>query len=148
RAWAPKVKAGFRRECARYSSEPHVFCAVWRNSATKTRCGNFDALDQETAPGTAGCFSSACGERQNRLDWRLKSSEDPMGLRICVAIMCACAITLGTMAVPDADAATKKRAVAKKVVVKGSPRARITVQPRSFLDPGREVLPGSQGYFT
>ena len=43
----------------------------------------------------------------------------------------------------------KKRAVAtKKNVAKAPPRARITVPRRSFLDPGREVLPGSQREFT
>lgn len=74
-----------------------------------------------------------------------------MGLKLCAAAVCAVAIALAGFATPPADAAAnqKKRAVAaKKVVAKGPPRARITVQPRSFLDPGRHVLPGSQSYFT
>jgi hypothetical protein len=74
-----------------------------------------------------------------------------MGLKICVAALCASAIAVAAVAVDPADAQSnqKKRVVAtKKVAVKGPPRTRITVQPRSFLDPGREVLPGSQSYFT
>ena len=72
-----------------------------------------------------------------------------MRLRICVAILCAAAFATAAIDAPIADAATKKRAVAaKKNVVKGTPRTRIVVQPRSFLDPGKEVLPGSQSYFT
>lgn len=68
-----------------------------------------------------------------------------------VAALCASAIAIAAFAAPTADAATnqKKRVVAtKKVAAKGPPRARITVPARSFLDPGREVLPGSQSYFT
>jgi hypothetical protein len=73
-----------------------------------------------------------------------------MGIRLCVAGFCAAAIALAAVAAAPADAVAqpqKKRAVAKqKVVAKGAPRARITVQRRSFLDAGTEILPGEGGY--
>jgi len=51
---------------------------------------------------------------------------------------------------------SKKRTATKKVAKKygpvpvsmAAPRARITVQPRSYLDPGRHIIPGSQREFT
>src|SRR5262245_21438565 len=83
-----------------------------------------------------------------------------MRLKLCVAILCA-AFAMAVVATPSDVAAQttaqKKRAAAKKQAAKrygpvpvsmAPPRARITVQPRSFLDPGREILPGSQHGFT
>ena len=72
-----------------------------------------------------------------------------MRLKIC-AVLCAAAL-VAAFAVPDAGAAQnqKKRVTAgKRVAVNAGPRARITVRRRSFLDPGREILPGSQHEFT
>ena len=79
-----------------------------------------------------------------------------MTLKICAGLALAAAIALTAVAAPSIAVAEnqKKRAVAtkkpaaKKIVVSGPPRARITVQPRSFLDPGREIIPGSQREFT
>jgi len=76
-----------------------------------------------------------------------------MGLRICVAGLCAVAIVaIAALAAAPADAAAqkKKRVVAKpatqRVVVTTRPRARITVRARSFLDAGTEVLPGDRKF--
>jgi hypothetical protein len=71
----------------------------------------------------------------------------------------AAAIVLTAVAtpVPTAGAAEKKRAAVTKKAAKkyrpvpvtmAKPRTRITVTRRSFLDPGREVIPGSQHEFT
>jgi hypothetical protein len=43
-----------------------------------------------------------------------------------------------------AQAETKKRVVSQ--TTNAQPRARIKVQPRSFLDPGTEVLPGERKF--
>jgi len=80
-------------------------------------------------------------------------NEDNMGLRICVAGLCAVAIVaIAALAAAPADAAAqkKKRVAAKpatqRVVVTTRPRARITVRARSFLDAGTEVLPGDRKF--
>ena len=66
----------------------------------------------------------------------------------CVAGLCAAAVALAVLPAVPADAAPKqkKAAVQKKKVVKSAPRARITVQRRSFLDAGTEVLPGERKF--
>jgi hypothetical protein len=70
-----------------------------------------------------------------------------MLVKVCVAGLCAAAIALAAIGAPPADAAQKKKAVAtKKVVAKAPPRARITVQRRSFLDAGTHVLPGERKF--
>jgi hypothetical protein len=81
-----------------------------------------------------------------------------MRLKFCAAIFCATAIALaGISAATDASAQTqKKRTVSKKAAKKygpvpvsmAPPRARITVTRRTFLDPGKEVIPGSRNEFT
>lgn len=62
-----------------------------------------------------------------------------------------CAAMIAALASTPADAAAKKRVVApdrtERITVideRGRARTRITVAPRSFLDPGREPLPGSR----
>jgi hypothetical protein len=53
------------------------------------------------------------------------------------------------LASPPAEAAKKRQAAVERITVideTGRARTRITVQRRSFLDPGREVLPNSQHY--
>jgi hypothetical protein len=71
-----------------------------------------------------------------------------MNMKFCAAGFCAAAIALAAFAAAPAEAAQKqKKAVAKKqVVVKSPPRARITVQRRSFLDAGTEVIPGDRKF--
>jgi len=71
-----------------------------------------------------------------------------MGLKIWAAGLCAAVIAVAALASAPAEAAQKKRVVAKQSeqVVANRPRSRITVQPRSFLDPGTEVLPGERKY--
>jgi hypothetical protein len=79
-----------------------------------------------------------------------------MQTRIWLAGICAAAFAVA-FAAPPSDAATQKRtAVTKKAakrhgpvpVTMARPRTRIVVRARSFLDPGTEVLPGSQHEFT
>jgi hypothetical protein len=69
-------------------------------------------------------------------------------MKFIVAGFCAAAVALAAVAATPADAAPKqkKRVAAKQVVVKTAPRARITVQRRSFLDAGTEVLPGDRKF--
>ncbi|MGH6771734.1 MAG: hypothetical protein ACRECO_22260 [Xanthobacteraceae bacterium] len=70
-----------------------------------------------------------------------------MRVKLCVAGLCAVAIALGAFDAAPADAAQKKRtATTTKKVVKAKPRARITVQRRSFLDAGTHVLPGDRKF--
>ena len=74
-----------------------------------------------------------------------------MRMTFCVAGFCAAAIALTAMAATPVDAAQKQkqkqqRVVAKQPVVKSAPRARVTVQRRSFLDAGTEVLPGDRKF--
>src|SRR5262245_1352668 len=78
-----------------------------------------------------------------------------MQIRILAAV-CAAAFALSAVGEP-ADAATKKKQQttnAKKYakrpvpVTMDPPRARIVVRGRSYLDPGRYIIPGSQPYFT
>jgi hypothetical protein len=77
-----------------------------------------------------------------------------MRVKFGVVGLCVAAIALTTFGASPADAAqnqnqkkkaatTTKKAPATKRVATKSPSARITVQRRSFLDPGTEVLPGS-----
>jgi hypothetical protein len=71
-----------------------------------------------------------------------------MGLKIWAAGICAAVITVAALASASAEPAQKKRVVAKQSqqVVSNQSRSRITVQPRSFLDPGPEILPGERKY--
>jgi hypothetical protein len=75
-------------------------------------------------------------------------NEDVMNLKICAAAFCAAVIAVAAFSAPTAEAAQKKRVAThtKQRVVSGPPRARITVQRRSFLDAGTEVLPGERKF--
>jgi hypothetical protein len=78
-----------------------------------------------------------------------------MNLKLSASVCGAAAVALtALMAVPAAEAATKKRVVThtnQRVVthrvvtrrVAGRPATRIIVRNRSFLDPGTESLPGA-----
>lgn len=69
-----------------------------------------------------------------------------MDLKACVAI-CVAVAAVAAIAVPPAEAAAKKRVVTHTTrQVAGVPRSRITVQRRSFLDAGTEVLPGERKF--
>jgi hypothetical protein len=75
--------------------------------------------------------------------------EDAMALKFCAAGLCAALIA--ALASAPAEAATRKRVVSKPAVMRVVParqvaRTRITVQPRSFLDPGPEILPGDRKF--
>lgn len=81
-----------------------------------------------------------------------------MQTKFWLAGLCAVAIALsGVNASTDAFAQTHKKRVATKKAAKkygpvpismAPPRSRITITRRSFLDPGREVIPGSRHEFT
>ena len=62
----------------------------------------------------------------------------------------ACAVVIGLMAfaASPTEAAQKKKSVTNRsdTVVASRPRTRITVQRRSFLDGGTEVLPGERKF--
>jgi ABC-type amino acid transport substrate-binding protein len=73
-----------------------------------------------------------------------------MQTKFCVAGLCAAAFAALGLASTSADAAEKKRYAApgdrtERITVideRGRARTRITVAPRSFLDPGNQVIPG------
>jgi hypothetical protein len=72
-----------------------------------------------------------------------------MGLRFWAAGAGAVIIAMVAFAGPPAEAAPKKKGVAARdtqVVVTGRARTRITVQRRSFLDGGTEVIPGDRKF--
>src|SRR6267142_2193031 len=72
-----------------------------------------------------------------------------MGLKIWAVGFCVAAIAAVALASAPVDAAQKKRVVATQSdgqVVPTRPRARVTVQQRSFLDAGTEVLPGERKF--
>jgi hypothetical protein len=75
-----------------------------------------------------------------------------MKTKIWAAVFCAAAVALASVAVTPADAqqAQKKRVAAKKYgpvpVSMDPPRARITVQRRTFLDAGTHVIPGDRKF--
>ena len=74
-----------------------------------------------------------------------------MKTKIWASVFCAAAVALSCVAVTPADAqAQKKRVAAKKYgpvpTSMAPPRARITVQRRSFLDAGTHVLPGDRKF--
>ncbi len=69
-------------------------------------------------------------------------------MKACAAGFCAVALA-AVMAVPSADAASRKRTYgysSSRVASVDRPRARIRVAPRSFLDAGTEVLPGERKF--
>jgi hypothetical protein len=72
-----------------------------------------------------------------------------MRLTLWAAGLCAGVIAVMAYAAPPAEAAQKKKSVStysRSQVVASRPRTRITVQRRSFLDGGTEVLPGERKF--
>ena len=61
-----------------------------------------------------------------------------MGIKTCLAGLCLAVLAATVIDVPPVEAQTKKK--------QDGPRARITVEPRSFLDAGTEVLPGERKF--
>ena len=58
-----------------------------------------------------------------------------MGIKTCLAGLCLAVLAATVIDVPPVEAQTYT-----------APRARITVEPRSFLDAGTEVLPGERKF--
>jgi hypothetical protein len=78
-----------------------------------------------------------------------------MNMKICAALVCAAAVALASVAVTPADAQTQNQPQKKRVAAKkygpvptsmAPPRARITVQRRTFLDAGTHVIPGDRKF--
>ena len=77
-----------------------------------------------------------------------------MTMKLWAAVFCAAAIALTSVAITPADAQSQKRTVTKKSAKKygpvpismAPPRARITVQRRTFLDAGTHVIPGDRKF--
>ena len=73
-----------------------------------------------------------------------------MGLKACAAGLCAALIAVTALAVPPAEAQTRKKQYVHTTTRDGTvvkrPRARVVVAPRSFLDPGTEVQPGERKF--
>ena len=70
-----------------------------------------------------------------------------MDMKVYAAGLCAVMIAGTALAVPAAQAQTKKQYV--YTTTRGAPakpRARVTVAPRSFLDAGTEVRPGDRKF--
>ena len=70
-----------------------------------------------------------------------------MDIKAYAAGLCAVMIAGTALAVPPAQAQTKKQYV--YTTTRGAPakpRARVTVAPRSFLDAGTEVRPGDRKF--
>jgi len=70
-----------------------------------------------------------------------------MNIKAYAAGLCAVMIAGTALAVPAAQAQTKKQYV--YTTTRGAPakpRARVTVAPRSFLDAGTEVRPGDRKF--
>ena len=68
-------------------------------------------------------------------------------MKVYAAGLCAVMIAGTALAVPAAQAQTKKQYV--YTTTRGAPakpRARVTVAPRSFLDAGTEVRPGDRKF--
>jgi len=74
-----------------------------------------------------------------------------MNIKGYAAGLCVAAIAVTAMAVPAAEAQTRKKqyvytTTTTRAVSARSPRARVTVAPRSFLDAGTEVRPGDRKF--
>jgi len=71
-----------------------------------------------------------------------------MVVKIGLIGICAAAIAVAAVASADAQTPKKKRTVTTTTtrVATAGPRARVRVAPRSFLDPGTEVLPGDRKF--
>src|SRR4029079_16969128 len=74
-----------------------------------------------------------------------------MNIKGYAAGLCVAAIAVTAMAVPAAEAQTRKKqyvytTTTTRAVSARSPRVRVTVAPRSFLDAGTEVRPGDRKF--
>ena len=74
-----------------------------------------------------------------------------MNIKGYAAGLCVAAIAVTAVAVPAAEAQTRKKqyvytTTTTRAVSARSPRARVTVAPRSFLDAGTEVRPGDRKF--
>jgi hypothetical protein len=80
----------------------------------------------------------------------MESDEDAMNIKGYAAGLCVAAIAATAMAVPAAEAQTRKKQYVYTTTTRAaparSPRARVTVAPRSFLDAGTEVRPGDRKF--
>ena len=66
-----------------------------------------------------------------------------MGIKTCLAGLCLAVLAATVIDVPPVEAQTYTAQPDRPV---NRPRARITVEPRSFLDAGTEVLPGERKF--
>jgi hypothetical protein len=66
-----------------------------------------------------------------------------MGIKTCLAGLCLAVLAATVVEVPPVEAQTYTAQPDRPV---NRPRARITVEPRSFLDAGTEVLPGERKF--
>ena len=66
-----------------------------------------------------------------------------MGIKTCLAGLCLAVLAATVVDVPPVEAQTYTAQPDRPV---NRPRARITVEPRSFLDAGTEVLPGERKF--
>jgi len=66
-----------------------------------------------------------------------------MGIKTCLAGLCLAMLTATVIDVPPVEAQTYTAQPDRPV---NRPRARITVEPRSYLDAGTEVLPGERKF--
>ena len=73
-----------------------------------------------------------------------------MNVKGYAAGLCVAAIAATAMAVPAAEAQTRKKQYVYTTTTRATParsaRARVTVAPRSFLDAGTEVRPGDRKF--
>jgi hypothetical protein len=74
----------------------------------------------------------------------LSRCEETMQRMLCAASLAA--LMGGALFAPQAIAETKKLVVAETIKKASPPKARITVQRRSFLDGGTEVRPGERKF--
>src|SRR5215831_12032807 len=66
-----------------------------------------------------------------------------MGIKPCLAGLCLAVLAATVIDVPPVEAQTYTAQRDRPI---NRPRARITVEPRSFLDAGTEVLPGERKF--
>lgn len=72
-----------------------------------------------------------------------------MDIKMCAAGLCLAVIAATSVVVAPVEAAPKKKSYVYTTQADppvNRPRARVTVQPRSFLDAGTEVLPGERKF--
>jgi hypothetical protein len=72
-----------------------------------------------------------------------ESDGDAMAFKAYAAALGAAVIAVAAVAVSSVEAQTQTQT---QTQAKKSPRARVTVAPRSFLDAGTEVLPGERKF--